>query len=245
MTCGECHLEPDVPAYNVYKESKHGNIEESSGHRWNWENVPWKVGEDLTAPSCATCHNSLLVSPGGTVIGERTHDFGARLWTRIFGLIYSHPQPASGATSEIVNADGLPLPTTFSGTPALSYLISADEQGRRMESMKNVCASCHGPSWREMHFTRFDSTIAETDRMTLAATQLVVQAWEKKLADKVNPFDEAIEQLWVRQWLFYANSVRYASAMAGPDYASFKNGWWEMTTNLKKMHDAIHAPKKK
>lgn len=25
-TCGQCHLEHDVPAYNVYKESKHGNI---------------------------------------------------------------------------------------------------------------------------------------------------------------------------------------------------------------------------
>jgi hypothetical protein len=144
-----------------------------------------------------------------------------------------------------VNADGLPLPTTFSGTPASSYLISTEEQARRMETMKKVCASCHGPSWRAMHFARFDSTIAETDRMTLAATQLLVHAWEKKLADKANPFDEAIEQLWVRQWLFYANSVRYASAMAGPDYASFKNGWWELTTNLQKMYEAIHGPKKK
>ena len=37
-------------------------------------------------------------------------------------------------------------------------------------------------------------------------------------------FDEANEQKWIREWLFYANSVRYAAAMSGPDYATFKNG---------------------
>ena len=52
-------------------------------------------------------------------------------------------------------------------------------------------------------------------------------------------FDEAIEQKWIEQWLFYANSVRYASAMAGPDYASFKNGWWKMTHNLQIMKDHL------
>ena len=38
-TCAQCHLEPDVPAYNIYKESKHGNIFESSEGKWNLENV--------------------------------------------------------------------------------------------------------------------------------------------------------------------------------------------------------------
>lgn len=41
----------------------------------------------------------------------------------------------------------------------------------------------------------------------------------------VTPDDEVVEQKWIAQWLVYANSVRYASAMSGPDYATFKNGW--------------------
>ena len=95
-TCSQCHLEPDVPGWNVYKESKHGNIFFSKYHGWNFESVPWIVGKNFKAPTCATCHNSLLVSPKGKVIVERTHDFGSRLWVRLFGLIYSHPQPKSG-----------------------------------------------------------------------------------------------------------------------------------------------------
>ncbi len=80
--------------------------------------------------------------------------------------------------------------------------------------------------------------------MTLAATRLVAHAWEHGLADKANPFDETIEQKWVTQWLFYANSVRYGSAMGGPDYAAFKNGWWYLTHNLSEMEEWIAAREK-
>ena len=48
---------------------------------------------------------------------------------------------------------------------------------------------------------------------------------------------------WIRQWLFYANSVRYGSAMSGPDYATFKNGWFEMSSNLKQMENMIKLTK--
>jgi hydroxylamine dehydrogenase len=241
FTCGQCHLEPDVPAYNVYKESKHGNIMESMSENWAWEKVPWTVGKDFTAPTCAACHTSLLTGSGGSILAERSHDFGARTWVRIFGLIYSHPQPKDGRTYLITNADKLPLPTTFAGVPASTFLISAEEQGSRQTKMRKVCSGCHSSSWSAGHFARFDSTVADADRMTLAATGLLATAWEKKLADRTNPFDEELEQQWVRQWLFYANSVRHASAMSGPDYAAFKNGWWNLTENLQEMEEEIKA----
>ena len=75
--------------------------------------------------------------------------------------------------------------------------------------------------------------------MTRAATRLVTKAWDEGRADRSNPFDETIEQAWVRQWLFYANSIRYATAMGGPDYATFKNGWWQSTHNLQEMEEWI------
>jgi hypothetical protein len=78
--------------------------------------------------------------------------------------------------------------------------------------------------------------------MTLSATKLMTEAWEKGIEDKANPFDEQIEKLWIRQWLFYTNSIRYASAMTGaPDYAAFKNGWWDLSENLQKMRDMIDS----
>ncbi len=244
-TCAQCHLDPDVPAWNVYKESKHGNIYFSKQHEWDFKAVPWKVGKDFQSPTCATCHNSLLTAPDGkTVIVQRTHDFGSRLWVRLFGLVYSHPQPKHGDTSIIKNKDGLPLPTTFTGEPALEYLISEAEQSKRKANFKNICTSCHSTQWADNHFAKLDSTIKETDSMTLAATLLLLEAWKHNLAEGLphgkNPFDEAIEQMWIRQWLFYANSTKYASAMTGaPDYATFKNGWWNLTENLQQMKDWI------
>lgn len=239
-TCGQCHLEPDVPAFNVYKESKHGNMFDTFEADWNFDAVPWVVGRDFKAPTCATCHNSLLTAPDGSIIAERSHDFGARLWVRLFGLIYAHPQPKDGNTTIIRNKDGLPMPTTFLNEPATDFLIDKAEQEKRYDTMKNVCRACHSTQWISDHFAKMDNTIRETNEMTLAATKLMSEAWDKGVEDRSNPFDEQIEKLWIKQWLFYANSIRYASAMTGaPDYAAFKNGWWELSDNLQKMRDTI------
>ena len=245
-TCSQCHLEPDLPAWNVYRESKHGNIYDSKQDAWNWENVPWTVGEDFTAPTCSVCHNSLVVDPEGSVIAERSHDFGSRLWVRIFGLIYSHPQPIRGDTFAIRNEEGQPLPLTFEGAPAAEYLLDEARQAERRSRMRSVCTACHSTSWAQEHFAKLDRTNQETDRMVKTATRMMLEGWENGLADPANPFDEVLEQKWLLQWLFYANSVRYASAMAGPDYAAFKNGWWYLNKNLRDMefHMDLHGRKK-
>lgn len=238
-TCSQCHLQPDVPAWDVYVESKHGNIMMSKEREYTWDRVPWLVGRDIRVPTCATCHNSLLATPDGNVIAERSHDFGSRLWVRIFGLPYAHPQPKSGATHVIRNADGQPLPTTFANIPASSYLIDDTEQAQRREAMANVCRSCHSTDWTLQHFAALDTAVTETNAMTLAATQVLDEGWKLKLADPKNPFDESLEHEWVKQWIFYANSTRYGFAMMGQDYAAFKNGWWDLNLNLQKMHETV------
>ncbi len=250
-SCAQCHLEPDVPAWNVYKESKHGNIYFSNYVQWNFEAVPWKVGFDFQAPTCAACHNSLIATPDGGVVVERSHDFGARLWVRLFGLIYSHPQPKLGDTSILKNKDGLPLPTTFLGEVTKEGLINGQEQEKRKNLMAKVCHQCHGTSWTSNHIDKMENTIKEVDSQVLASTLLLLEAWKTSLAEGIpqgkNPFDEAIEQMWIKQWLFYANSTKYSSAMTGaPDYATFKNGWWSLTENLQQMKDWIklHQGKK-
>jgi len=243
-TCSQCHHEPDVPAWNIYEESKHGNIYASKGKDWNFTNVPWKVGQDIKAPTCAACHNSLLVSDDDSVIAERSHDFGSRLWVRLFGLIYSSPQPKSGDTTIIKNKDGLPLPVTFTNEPASEFLIDKSEQEKRLNIMSRVCNSCHSTDWVRGHFAKLDNSIKETNEMTLTATKLMLDAWGKGIEDKTNPFDESIEKMWTRQWLFYSNSIRYSSAMTGaPDYTSFKNGWWSLNENLQHMKDWIEFKK--
>jgi len=243
-TCGQCHLEPDVPAYNVYMESKHGNIFSSQKEKYNFSSVPWVVGRDFTSPTCATCHNSLITNTDGEVIVKRTHNFGKRLWTRIFGLVYSHPQPKSGKTYEIKNSDGLNLPTTFTGKFANEYLLSDKEQLQRKNIMGSVCKACHNTNYTFNRLNKIDSVNKIADKMVATATNLLVKAWNAKIEDNSNPFDEQIEILWQRQWLFYANSVRYGTAMMGPDYSAFKNGWWEMSQTIQRMKDLIEQKSK-
>ena len=85
--------------------------------------------------------------------------------------------------------------------------------------------------------------------MTLTATKILLTAWEKGLAkglaQKDSPFNEAIEKKWVEQWLFYANSTRYASAMAGADYGVFANGRWHLSKNIQEMNELISWVRKK
>ena len=59
----------------------------------------------------------------------------------------------------------------------------------------------------------------------------------KGLAQKDSIFNEAIEKKWVEQWLFYANSTRFASAMMGANYGVFPNGRWYMNKNIQEMLD--------
>jgi hydroxylamine dehydrogenase len=248
-TCSECHKGPDVPAYKVYEVSKHGNVYGGLRDEWNFKAVPWTVGKDFSAPTCAACHVSLLVSPDGEVISERTHQMNDRLSWRIFGLIYAHPHPKSPDTTIIKNRAGLPLPTELTGEPASEYLIDAAEQEARRANMKGVCLSCHGANWVDGQFARLENTIHTTNDMTLTATKILLAAWDqgaaRGLAQKDSIFNEALEKKWVEQWLFFANSTRFASAMMGADYGSFDNGRWYLSKNIQEMMDLLELKRKR
>ncbi len=240
-TCSECHKGPDVPAYKVYNVSKHGNVFSSLGDDWAFENVPWVVGRDFTAPTCAVCHVSLLTDEEDDIISERTHQMNNRLAWRILGLIYAHPHPKSPDTTIIQNAAGLPLPTELTGEPVQKFLIDADTQKQRRKHMQKVCLSCHAKSWVDGQFARFENTIKTTNDMVLAATGILLSGWEKGavkgLPHEDSIFNETLEKQWVEQWLFYGNSTRYASAMMGADYGSFAHGRWYLSKNIEEMLD--------
>ena len=240
-TCSQCHKGPDVPAYKVYEVSKHGNIYSSLGKEWDFKAVPWMVGKDFTAPTCASCHVSLIITGDGEVVAERTHRMNNRLPWRIMGLIYAHPHPKSPDTTIIKNKAGLPLPTELTGEPVAEYLIDVKEQETRRKALQKVCLSCHGSAWVDGQWTRFENTLKTTNEMTLTATKILFMAWEKGAAKGLSQndsiFNEAIEKKWVEQWLFFANSTRFASAMAGADYGVFANGRWYLSKNIQEMAD--------
>lgn len=240
-TCSQCHKGPDVPAYSVFQVSKHGNIY-SSGHRkWDFEEVPWIMGEHIRGPTCATCHVSLLVDPEGSPIAKRTHRMNDRLPWRLFGLIYSHPHPISPDTTRLTNSLGLPLPTELTGGPIPGATIDENEASKRLQAMKAVCAGCHSAGWIDGHFQRLENTIFQTNESTRVATKILMDAWNRGLASKDNPFDELIESKWIKHWLFFSNSTRFASAMGGADYGVFANGRWHLSNNIVEMWEWVRA----
>jgi uncharacterized protein YcgL (UPF0745 family) len=246
-TCSECHKGPDVPVYKVYQVSKHGNIYYAMHKQWDMGKVPWTPGRDFTAPTCAACHASLLTDAGGKVIAQRTHQMTDRLWVRLLGLIYAHPQPISPETWKITNSDGQSLATTLSGKPASKFLINADEQKTRQARMTKVCGACHAQGWVQGQMARLDQTVKDSDAMVLAATRLMIDIWQQGLAQgppQASPFDEYVERLWTRQWLFYANSTRFASAMMGADLGVFDNGRWDLNQTVRHMQDWIKVHQK-
>ena len=247
-TCKECHIGPDVPAFKVYTSSKHGNIFSSLEKNWNFSDVPWTVGKDFQAPTCATCHISLLANNDGEVVAERTHTMSDRLSWRIFGLIYAHPQPKDPDTTKIRNKNKLPLPTDFDGNFASDYLIDKDEMAKRTLTMQHICASCHSESWVKGHWTRYENSIKETNAKTLSATQIMQQIWDAGYAKGPSlgksPFDEAIEKKWADIWLFYANTTRFASAMAGGgDYGVFADGRYQINQGILELKDWLDIRK--
>jgi len=240
-TCSECHKGPDVPAYKVYEVSKHGNVYYATGEDREFDSVPWVVGKDFNAPTCAVCHISLLTTEDGEVVASRTHKMNDRLPWRIFGLPYAHPHPKSPNTTITKNKAGLPLPTELTGEPVMEYLIDQKTQDLYRKNMENICLSCHSASWVSQQYARYENTLQTTNDMTLTATKILSTCWEKGYAQGLpqgaDIFDEAIEKMWVEQWLFYANSTRFASAMAGADYGTFANGRWYMSKNIQEMLD--------
>lgn len=227
--CEECHVGPDVPAYKVYITSKHGNIYSTQKKNWNFSKVPWTIGRDFTAPTCAACHMSQLMNTDGEVVVERTHAINDRLPWRIFGLVYAHPHPESPDTSIIRNAEGLPLPATLTGKFAGEYLIDEAAREERRQRMQSSCLNCHASSWVDGHWKRFRKTIDETNARTQTATKIMLSIWNQGYAsgpgENGNPFDEAVEKSWSDLWLFYENKIRFASAMAGGgDYGVFADG---------------------
>lgn len=243
-TCSECHKGPDVPAYKVYEVSKHGNIYKSSGKGFNFDNVPWMIGRDFTAPTCATCHASLLVASDRSVVAERTHQFNDRLSWRLFGVPYAHPHPVHADLKEVKNSLGLPLAVEMDGTPVAAYVIDKGEQQARNERMQAVCTSCHSTNWVEEHFKRLDNTIARTNALTHEATKIMTNIWEggyaRGLPQGDNLFDEESERIWTSIWLFYANSTRFTSAMAGGgDYGVFADGRFQTTEQVYRLHEYL------
>ncbi len=214
--CGQCHLGPDHPQMEIYKESKHGAIYDSAGHGWSWEapDGEWLAGRDFRAPTCAVCHMSAAGTGAGAMLS--THNVTERL-------------------SWELQAPLTVRPADFAAFP--SRTDWADERGK----MKDVCLQCHGQVWVDDHYAKLDLVVKEYNEVYYRpARKMLDDLYARGLLDKTRFFDERLEVEFYELWHHEGRRARMGAAMMAPDYS-----WWHGFYECKKrynnfMEEAMH-----
>lgn len=81
-TCGQCHMGPDHSQIEIYHESKHGVIFNAQKAHFNLDAPPDELStEDMSVPTCSTCHMSGLEGM------NFTHDTTERLSYWLFAAV--------------------------------------------------------------------------------------------------------------------------------------------------------------
>jgi hypothetical protein len=230
--CGKCHLGPDHPQMEVYKESKHGILYEAFRDKLNMDRRTWIAGTDYTtAPTCATCHM------GGTPNQATTHDVGERIsWTL---------RPAISTKLNMVIyedlwkedlPEGATLPKAGENFKAKDGKVRKVKEvvtwKQRRERMMNVCVQCHagapvgGAAYKpgsqiEGFYKQFDELVElYNDKFAKPATAIMEELYR---ANKLTaaPMDEKLEWTYWELWHHEGRRARHGASMSGPDYA-----WW-------------------
>ena len=196
--CGECHLGPDHPQIEIYKESKHGDIYDAFGDQYNWTAAPgtWTPGVDYRGPTCASCH----MSGSGDVL--TTHDVTERL-------------------SWEIQAPLTVRPSQFKPFPAKTDWKV--ERGK----MKKICLQCHGKTWVDDHYIKYDQVVANyNDVYFKPVKKMLDELYKKGLLDKKKFFDENLEVEFYELWHDEGRRARMGAAMMAPDY-TWWHGFYE------------------
>ncbi|MCE4628602.1 MAG: multiheme cytochrome [Desulfurococcales archaeon] len=241
-TCGQCHLGYDHPHIEIYEESKHGNIYDAEGETWNWSSLPWRVGVDFRAPTCATCHMSTIAKPDGTIVVKGTHDLRARLvWDQMHFFTYPKPKWPDFTQNAIIKGgnqltgaglmengvvpegyethfDQAPAPGEF-GFPRIAKVTYTGELKQKRDTMMKVCEQCHSPQWVENYFTTYDQNLFEYDMVAHYAYNLLQKAYQLGIQNSSNKLDEYMEIMWYYIWHHQGRRWRNGAAMMGPDFA--------------------------
>jgi len=218
-TCGQCHLGPDHPQMEIYLESKHGNIFEAQGENWNWEAEEWGP-DDITAPTCATCHMSGF---GGAV--ETTHDVGERLkWE--------------------IQAKDVMYQSRESNLAEYGFVPDEELARENRERMLKVCTQCHASKWAEGYLAAYEWTLQDYQAVWDYTKALLQQAYDEGLISRDNPIDEQPEIKAYLIWHHDGRRWRMGASMMGPDYTHWHGAVNTIMDQLGAMIDWIETQRK-
>ncbi len=198
--CGKCHLGPDHPQYEIYRESKHGINFIAHKEEMNLKVRPWVVGKDyIAAPTCASCHMSATPNQGVT------HDVGERIsWT------------LRPAISERIDASDIKA-----GKETVPW-------EKRRENMQDVCFQCHSKQYVQNFYKQYDDVVnLYNEKFGKSTTAIYKKIKEVGLITPDIEFDDEFEWTYYYLWHHEGRRARMGAAMMGPDFTQW-HGMFEV-----------------
>jgi len=201
--CGKCHMGPDHPQIEIYKESKHGINYYANKDKMNLNSAKWVVGEDyFAAPTCATCHMS------ATKELPVTHNVGLR-------IKWNNRPPLLKLAHETDKRWNLP-----------SAKITGDQ---RRANMEKVCAACHNENFYKAFFKQYEAQLQlYNEKWAKPGLKLYKKATEVLKAVKGKTyakFAQKIDYTWFELWHHEGRRVRHGASMMAPDYTQWHGNY--------------------
>jgi len=243
--CGKCHMGPDHPQMEIYRESKHGiaytaNID----HMALDKEGSWVLGKDYSAaPTCTTCHISSYMTSEGEH-NASNHDVGERLsWTlrpvvstKINIVIYEdgfkEDYPDTRKLPEIgeevlvteKNLQGEKLVTKIVSKRVIKIVTWQERRGK----MKGVCRNCHNHTHVDNFYHQFDSLVALYNEKFAKPAQAMMDALaEDEVLNPNAPFEHEVQWVFWELWHHEGRRARHGASMMGPDYTHW-HGMYEV-----------------
>jgi len=211
-SCGKCHMGPDHPQYEIYRESKHGIAYRKNEDKMGFDakGKQWVLGKDYTqAPTCSTCHMG-PVAPKSNYSGlALTHEVGARISWTLRPKVSIQPKG-------IIRNDGK---------------VILKEPAQRRADMKQVCLTCHSNIWIDNFYIQFDQAVKlynEKYAKPLVAIYSFLK--QENIIDTI-PMNEEMDYLFFEIWHHEGRRARHGASMMGPDYVQW-HGFYELSRNF-------------
>ncbi|MDN3515671.1 MAG: hypothetical protein NG747_14895 [Candidatus Brocadia sp.] len=243
--CGKCHMGPDHPQMEIYRESKHGIAYTANISRMALDKEgEWVLGRDYTAaPTCTTCHISSYMTSEGQHTASN-HDVGDRIsWTlrpvvstKINLVIYDdgfkedYPDtrilPEIGeevlVTEKILQEEKL---VNKSVSKRVSKVVTWQE---RREKMKGVCKNCHNQTHVNNFYQQYDNLVKLYNEKFAKPAQAMMAALEEDGVVNPNaPFEQEVQWIFWELWHHEGRRARHGASMMGPDYTHW-HGMYEV-----------------
>ncbi|TVM00979.1 MAG: hypothetical protein CV087_11880 [Candidatus Brocadia sp. WS118] len=243
--CGKCHMGPDHPQMEIYKESKHGIAYTANIDRMALDKEGrWVLGKDYSAaPTCTTCHISNYMTSEGEH-NASNHDVGERLsWTlrpvvstKINMVIYEdgfkedYPDtrklPEIGEEVQVI--EKIVQDETLVDKVVSKRVHKIVTWQERREKMKGVCRNCHNHTHVDNFYQQFDSLVALYNKKFAEPAQAMMNALiQDEVLNSNSPFEHEVQWIFWELWHHEGRRARHGASMMGPDYTHW-HGLYEV-----------------